>query len=259
MISEQSAARIRNMETRFHKPVRLVLFTSDTGCASCPGMLELARAIKGRSGKIALETYDLVMDRDKTEQYGVTAAPALVVQDDQGRAVAFYGMIEGILLDVLLAAIASVADAVVWFPEKIRNTLAHLANGVSVRVFVENDCAQCRPVSETAAGLALQSPLINSSIIVVGDFPELVRKYGITSLPVTLFGENLRLDGHVTESEFLEMLFQAEGVKPSPDRKCLVCGTPSPDLICTNCRTKIQAEAVQHKLAGEKLRRPDSQ
>ncbi len=246
------------MQARFLKPVRLVLFTLDVGCPACPDMLELSRTIKARSNKIALETYDLVMDRDKTEQYGVKAVPALVVQDGEGRAVTFYGMIEGLLLDVLLDTIAAVTDGVIWFPEKVRRTLSHLSNDVSIRVFVESDCALCNPVSETAIGLAFESPLIYTDIIAAGDFPELVRKHRVTTLPVTLFGENLRMEGHVTESEFLEMIFQAEGVKPGLDRKCLVCGTPSPDLICTNCRTRIQAEAVQHKLEGEKLRRPDS-
>jgi hypothetical protein len=50
------------------------------------------------------------------------------------------------------------------------------------------------------------------------------------------------------------MIFQAEGVKPGPERKCLICGTTSPDIICTNCRAKIQAEAVNHKLKSDRMK-----
>ncbi len=69
---------------------------------------------------------------------------------------------------------------------------------------------------------------------------------------MTIFGENLQMEGHVTESEFLEMIFEAEGIKPGTDRRCLVCGNPSPDIICSNCKTRIQAEAIDHKTRTEK-------
>jgi thiol-disulfide isomerase/thioredoxin len=252
MLSEATLSSIGNMPAGLTRPVRLILFTTDTACEACPEMRELARAIKKRASKIALESYDLVMDRDKSEQYGVRHAPALVVEGGGGQTVAFYGLIEDMLLDVLLSAILAISDAKVWFPDNIRLTLGHLANDVSIRVFVESDCPQCRPVIETAVGLALENALVNTSIIVASSFPELVKRYGIKTLPKTIFGDNLHMDGHVRESEFLEMIFESEGLRPGPEKKCLVCGTSSPDIICQNCKTRIQAEAVEHKLKSEK-------
>jgi hypothetical protein len=75
MLSERSRAVIQSVPGQLKKPVRLVLFTSDTGCEACPDMLELARTIKSRFNKVALETYDIVMDRDKSMQFGVKHAP----------------------------------------------------------------------------------------------------------------------------------------------------------------------------------------
>jgi len=239
------------------KPVRLVLFTADTGCETCPDMADLARAIKAQYGKIVLETYDVVMDRDKSEQYKVKQAPALVVQGSDGQFVTFYGLIEDVLLELLLVTIEAVSKGQVWLPDDARRALAHLVHDVPLRVYVESDCAQCRPVAATAISLGLASRLISASIIVASDFPDLMKRYSISVLPKTIFGENLHLDGHVKESEFLEMIFQAEGLKTGTDKKCLVCGTPSSDMICANCKTKIQAEAVEHKLKGEKLRQPE--
>jgi len=258
MLSERTITAIGNMPGQLKRPVRLVLFTSDTGCAACPDMLELARALKKRCDKLALETYDVVMDRDKSTQFGVKRAPAVVVQGGEGEAVTFYGMVEDLFLDMLLSTIAAIAERKVWFPENVRRALKHLENDVAIQVFVESDCVQCRPVAETAIGLALESTLINSSIIMASDFPDLVKHYAISTLPGTVFGENLHLDGHVTESEFLEMVFQAEGLKTGPEKKCLVCGKSSPDNICTNCKIRIQAEAVDHKFKGEKLGHPGS-
>ena len=252
MLSERSQQLIEQSSGTLKRPIRLVLFTTDTGCSACPDALALVRQIKAHMGKIALETYDIVMDRDKTEMYGIKYTPAIVAQNAEGRSVTFYGLVEDVFLNILLRTIHAMADERIWFPDDIRRTLKHLNHEVKIRVFVETDCPLCRPVAETAIGLAMESPLIDTDIIVASDFPELIRKYQLALLPKTTFGENLHLEGHVTETEFLEMIFQAEGIRPGLDRKCLVCGSASPDIICQNCKTRIQAEAIDHKTRVEK-------
>jgi hypothetical protein len=105
-----------------------------------------------------------------------------------------------------------------------------------------------------AIGLALTNKRVATEIVVADDYPELLSKLKVKILPYTLFSPRLHLEGHVNESMFLEMLFQAEGQRASAsDKRCVVCGSPSADLICSNCRTKIQAEAVGHKRKDEKL------
>jgi nucleotide-binding universal stress UspA family protein len=46
----------------------------------------------------------------------------------------------------------------------------------------------------------------------------------------------------------------AEAVAPAGDapRPCLVCGTPSDDLICTTCRARIRSQALEAKLREER-------
>jgi alkyl hydroperoxide reductase subunit AhpF len=252
MLSERSLEIIKASENRLTKPVRLVMFTSETDCAACPDMLVLARAIKDHSKNIAIESYDLVMDRDKSQQYGIARVPSIVLQGGKGYSVTFSGRIEDGLLNILMDTIKSLSDTKQWFPDDVLRVLKKLAHDVSIRVFVDRDCPQCRFVAETAVALALESSLIAVNIIVAADFPELVRKNSIKELPTTIFGENLRMKGPVSESDFLEMIFEAEGIKPGPDRRCLVCGKPSQDIICANCKTRVHAEAIDHKTRNEK-------
>lgn len=257
MLSESSLNIIKSAPARLKKPIRLVLFQAERGCPACPDALELCRAVKGRMNMIALETYDIVMDRDKSEQYGVKRAPALVVEGGDGQAVTFCGLPSDLVLETMMSTILAVSESKVWFPGDVLRTLQLLSHDVKIQVFVKSDCARCRVVAETAIGMALESPNVYTDIIVASDFPELVSKHRITTLPKTIFGENLVQDGHVTESEFLEMVFQAEGVKAGPDRRCLICGKASSDVICVNCKAKIQAEAVDHKTRIEKgMRQP---
>jgi hypothetical protein len=252
MISERSLESIKTSASRLNKPVRLVLFTSDTGCMACPEMTGLSRAIKAHFDKIALETYDLVMDRDKSHQYGIERVPAIVLQGGDGETATFYGLVEDVLLKILLDTIQSLSNTKVWFPEDVRRVLRHLDHDVRIRVFVDSHCELCRRVAETAIGLSLESRFVATDIIVADNFPELVKKYTIRKPPMTILGENLQMEGHVTESEFLQMIFDSEGVKQGKDRRCLVCGNPSPDIICANCEIRIQAEAIDHKTRAEK-------
>lgn len=258
MLSDLSLDSIRRMPVALKKPVRLVVFTTDIGCESCPDMVELGRAIKKHSDKIALETYDVIMDRDKVQLYGIKHAPTIIVQGGDGQWAAFAGYVEDSILEVLLESIKALSEESAWFPENIKSALNHLTHDVKIRVFLESDCTYCRPVAETAVGLALTSSFISSEIIVASNYPELVKKFGITKLPKTIFGDNIQMDGHVTETQFIDMIFQAEGIKSGPDKRCLICGNSSPDAICASCKNRVEAEAKDHKLRSEKRSRSES-
>lgn len=254
MLNEQESTQIKNTLGLMREPVRLALFVSDAGCEGCPDAITIARAIKAASARIALELFDITMDRDKSDLYGITLTPSFVIQGEDGRIVTFSGVVGGEVLEALIDCIVAVSTNRVWFPDHVRSTLKLLERDVLIQVFVENDCSACRPVAETAIGLARESSLIHTNIIVAPDFPDVMKKYGMSALPKTVFGGNLHLDGHVTESTFLEMIFAAEGVKGSAEKHCLVCGGASSDSICTMCKTKIQAESLDHKLREEKLK-----
>lgn len=253
MIKENREQLIREALASIKKPVRVLLFTIDSNCDSCPDAVDTARVIKTASPKIAMEVYDLVMDRDKTEEYKIKRVPSFVVLVPGGMAVSFSGTLEGVSLLLFLDVVVAASNGQPWFPEKFRNALAQVRTGVSIKVIIENDCSLCKPVAETAVGLGVMSPLIHTEIIVADDFPDLLARQKIKVLPYTLFGASLHLEGHVTESEFLEMIFRAEGQRADGlDKICLVCGKPSPDIMCQNCKAKIQAEAVDHKRKDER-------
>lgn len=256
MPSDDALRYIKDTLGQMKNPVRLVVFTSESGCAQCPDVLDLARSIKSRSTKIALEAYDLTMDRDKTEQYGITLTPSVVVQGAEGKSVTLCGEIDGIMLSLLLETVLAVSGGKTWFPDSIGNALKLLERDVRIQVFVDLDCPLCKPVAETATGLAMESGLIHTEIITADDFPKLRDRYQVATPPKTVFGGNLHLDGHVSESTFLEMIFKAEGLRPMESvRRCMVCGASSADIICTTCKSKIQAEAVDHKRRDEKFKR----
>jgi hypothetical protein len=257
MIPETALKIIQLSANRLVKPVKLIVFTKDTDCKSCQSVTELARAIKAHFGMLALEIYDVVMDRDQTELFDIRRAPALVVQGGEGRAVTFYGLTENMMLEVLMNAIRDISAAKGRLSEDIRRSLQRLKDKVMIRVFASDNCSICKKVSETAVGLAFESDHIQVAVIMIKDFPELAQKYDTTVLPLTIFGDKLKVAGSITEAEILENLFLAQGIKPEPDSRCLACGKASSDIICSMCKTKIQAEALDRKLKQEKQKQPE--
>jgi hypothetical protein len=254
MIKDSTLQIIRDSLAGLRNPVRIVLFTSETGCDGCADALATAQAIKASAPKIALEIYDLTMDRDKSSDYGVTRVPCFVVEAPDRRRVAFSGTLEGLTLILLLDAVKGLASARTWFPDRITGTLKLLQKDVPVQVILDNDCTLCKPVAETAVGLALSNRLVSVEIVVADEYPELLSKHRVKILPYTLFGAKLHLEGHVSESMFLEMLFEAEGQRRNgADRRCVVCASPTMDSICASCKSKIQAEAINHKHKDEHL------
>ena len=257
MIDETSLNIIRLSAERLVKPVRLVVFTKDRDSSLSMQACELSQVIKAQSDKVALESYDVVMDRDKTEQYGIQRAPAVVVEGGDGQAIVFYGSIKYRFLEVIMHTIQAISVTGPWLPAGVLQSLQRLHEDVRIRVFAKNDCPRCRSVAEIAIGLALACDRIKVSIIMVEDFPELTKKYNISIFPKIIFGENHQADGTLSESEFLERVFQAKGELPGMDKYCLVCGAPSSDIICKACKTRIQAEALDHKLKIERQKQPD--
>jgi alkyl hydroperoxide reductase subunit AhpF len=253
MLKENVKQLIRESLADLTHPVRLVLFVSDRLCDSCPDAVALGQAIKAAAPKVALETYDITMDRDKSVEYGITRAPSFVVQSTVRRSVTFSGAVEGVSLILLLDAINGVASNRSWFPDRIASTLTLLRHEVAVQVFLESDCTLCKPVAETAMALALTNRMVNTELIVADEFPDLLQKYRIKVLPFILFGGKLSHQGHASESEFLELLFRAQAQAGSAEKRCVTCGQPSPEMICESCKARIQSEAVMHKRRDEHL------
>lgn len=48
----------------------------------------------------------------------------------------------------------------------------------------------------------------------------------------------------------------AEGAEAPAPRRCVVCTSPTSDVICASCRARIRGEALEHKRREERAGRP---
>ncbi len=57
--------------------------------------------------------------------------------------------------------------------------------------------------------LAIESDLVRADMVESAEFPQLVNKYGVMSVPKTVVNERVSFEGALPEPHFLEAVMQA--------------------------------------------------
>jgi alkyl hydroperoxide reductase subunit AhpF len=97
--------RLKIMEN----PVKLVHFTQELECPSCPETRRLLQEVAELSDKLSLEIHNFQLDRDKATQYGVDKSPGTAVEGAKDYGIRCYGPISGYEFATLLDAILTVS------------------------------------------------------------------------------------------------------------------------------------------------------
>jgi alkyl hydroperoxide reductase subunit AhpF len=90
-------------------PVKLVHFTQEIECRSCPEMRRLLQEVADLSDKLALELCNFQPDRDKVTQYNVDKVPGTAVEGAKDYGIRFYGPLSGYEFATLLDDIVAVS------------------------------------------------------------------------------------------------------------------------------------------------------
>jgi len=97
--------RLRAME----RPVRLVHFTQELECPSCPETKRLLQQVVELSDKLSLEIYNFQLDREKVAQYQIDKVPATVIEGEKDDGIRFYGLPSGYEFATLLEGVVAVS------------------------------------------------------------------------------------------------------------------------------------------------------
>jgi alkyl hydroperoxide reductase subunit AhpF len=78
--------KLRATFAEMPRPVRLLFFTQTFDCETCATTRQILDELPPLSEKISIEEINLVLDREKAQQYGVDRAPSVVLvgQDEAG-------------------------------------------------------------------------------------------------------------------------------------------------------------------------------
>ena len=117
-------------------------------CVAALGLLALSTVANGQYGQwafgnseaeisdqITVEEYNLVLDKDQVETYGVQRVPAIAVVGQADVGIRFYGMPEGHELVSLVEAITLVAAGDSGLSDESRALIASVDQPIDIQVF----------------------------------------------------------------------------------------------------------------------------
>lgn len=141
LLAPADQEKLRDAFADMTRPVRLLFFSQTFGCETCPETRQILDELPPLSDKIAIEEVNLVLERDKANQYGIDRAPAIAVvgQDDSGAAadsrIRFLGAPAGYEFVSLVQAVLLVGGRPSGLSDDQRTKLAAVDRPLAMQVF----------------------------------------------------------------------------------------------------------------------------
>ena len=117
-------------------PVRLLFFTQTFGCDTCVPARRIVDRVASLSERITVDEFNLVLDKDAVQAYGIRRAPAIAVVGEADTGIRFYGVPEGHELISLVDAVLLVASRDSGLSDESRARLAEVDEPLDIQIFV---------------------------------------------------------------------------------------------------------------------------
>ena len=134
-LSDRDRQAVQQELTKLTGPVKLILFSQELGGETCVQTERLLKEVAELSGQVSLEVYNLVLDREKAEQYEVDRVPAIVVEGVKDYGIRFYGMPAGYEFSNLIDATLLASSGQPQLSATTLERLAQVQKPVHIQVF----------------------------------------------------------------------------------------------------------------------------
>ena len=183
--------------------VRIVFFEQSIGCETCAPTRRALERIARENPDVALEVLNLVLDKEKAAEYGVDRVPAIIIAAPGRDRIRYYGAPLGNELPTLLQAISMAATGETGLTEQSRAQLKTLSRPVALQVFFTPTCVYCPQMISLANQAAIESPLVTAVAIDATEFPDLVQRYKVNGVPMTVINDAMEIMGAAPEEDFV--------------------------------------------------------
>ena len=208
---------ITKFESHLNSTVSLRLFTQTNSgliipsrkCDTCITTQKLLTEISNISNKINLEIIDFYNNDNPSTELTIDRIPATVI-GQSGRAI-FYGMPSGYEFSTLINSIINSSLDSQNLNEGLIKKLAVIQNPIHIKVFVTPSCKYCPRIAELSLSLAMQFSAIKTEIIEIQEYPDLANNHGISSVPVTVINDKIKLDGQISSDTLVEAIVEIDG------------------------------------------------
>lgn len=186
--------------------VTLMIFTQELECHFCKETRELALELGTLSSKIKVKIYDLVKDGDEAARYKIKKIPAIAIVGESDFGIRYYGLPAGYELATMIDTIIDVSKGTTTLPEATKKKLAEIKKDVHLQVFVSPTCPYCPKAARIAQQFAIENENIRSDVIEMMEFPHLVQRYSVMSIPHIVINEDTSFVGAHPAELFIDQI-----------------------------------------------------
>jgi glutaredoxin-like protein len=211
-ISGEDVKTVGDILSKISSGIKILVFSQKMACQYCRETIELMQELQDlSSGKIQLEVFDFVNDKDQVKNYRIDKIPATVLLSEDGTdyGIRFYGIPSGYEFSSLLESIQMVAKGEPQVSDITKDMIKKIINPLRLQVFVTPTCPYCPNSVITAHKLAMLNKNITADMVEVTEFPHLTNKYQVHGVPRTMIGEFEAIEGAVPEQNFVKRVVDA--------------------------------------------------
>lgn len=189
--------------------VELVVFTQERECQFCKETRELVEGFAELSPKIKVKVYDFVKNGDEDIKYNIKKIPAIAIIGSRDYGVRYYGVPAGYEFAAFVDDIIDVSRGTTSFSETLKKKISEIKKPVHLQVFVSPTCPYCPKAARHAHQFAIENDLIRADVIEMTEFPHLVQRYSVMSVPHVVINEDTSFAGAQPAEVFIEQIHMA--------------------------------------------------
>ena len=218
LLSDRDRQTVQSHLAGLTHDVTLLFFTQTI---AAPETALIARQVvdevAGLSDRVSVEEVNLILDREKSAQYGIDRIPAIVLlRDGADTRMRFLGAPAGYEFSSLIESIILAGTDDSGLTEESKQLIAEKATApMDIKVFVTPTCPHCPRAVTLAHRMAVESPNISATCVEATEFHDLSRQYRVTGVPKTVASGGAEILGALPEEEFVRGVFEnttSEGV-----------------------------------------------
>jgi glutaredoxin-like protein len=209
ILNDIQKEQIKKQFEKLTGDVELIVFTQENECLFCKDTRELILDLGTLSQKIKTKVYDFVKNGDEDLKYNIKRIPAIAIIGNKDYGIRYYGMPAGYEFPVIVDDIIDVSRGATSLPDSVKKRLSEIKKPVHLQIFVSPTCPFCPRAARMAHQLAIESEFIRSDVIEMIEFPYLVQKYSVMSVPHIVINENTSFVGAQQIEFFIEQINMA--------------------------------------------------
>jgi len=206
VLSDTQKEIIKKQFEKLDNDVELIVFTQETECQFCRETRELIVDLGTLSPRLKTKVYDFVKNEEEGRKYNIKKIPAFAIIGKSDYGIRYYGVPAGYEFPVIVDDIIDVSRGTTSLPDGIRKKLAEIKKPVHIQVFVSPTCPFCPRAARIAHQFAIENEFIKSDVIEMTEFPYLVQRYSVMSVPHIVINENTSFIGAQPPEIFIEQI-----------------------------------------------------